>query len=381
MEKTPRIITAVVEGQQVSGWQSGSIESSMITPADAFVLRMPFSLTAWRTLRIDARITIQIDGITMLDGFIEKRIKQGRAGVLEIHGRDRVGRVCDESAPAINYTGMTILEAARRLLSPWFEPSSVILTNAKNRRLRRGKGKRVAAGTEPVVTINVRVPRRGAVHPGETRWQILKEILSRAGLIGYSSADGREFIIGKPNQTQAPQYLLRLGAPGSQLPTDVKDMTITEDSGERFSAYICGGTGGQSDTNYGKNVTDNRGVAFDNPFNRIDGTGRDFIHPKRMFLPERAFDSFHDADRVAANEKARRDYKRHVVSVEAHDMGQNLTPDEITFFAPDTVARVVDEELELDDTYLVVSCTYNFARDNGDWTTLHMVPTGTEIII
>lgn len=377
---TPRTITAIVEGQQVSGWQSGSIESSMVTAADAFVLRMPFSLTAWRTLRNDARITIKVDGTTMLDGFIEKRVKQGRAGVLEVHGRDRVGRLVDESAPAVNYTGLTILEAVRRLCSPWFEPSQVVISNAKNRRLRRGKGKRVAAAGEPVVTINVRVPRRGAVHPGETRMQLIKEILSRSSLVGYSSSDGKEFVIGKPNHDQPPQYTFVLAAPGSTTETNVRDMTITEDSGERFSMYRCGGSGGQTDLNFGKNVQNN-GVAFDNPFNTLDGTGRDFIHPKRMYLPERAFDSFHDADRVAANEKARRDYKRHQIAIEAADMGQNLSPNDITFFAPDTVARVIDEELQLDDTYLVVSCSYNFSRDNGDWTTLHTVPTGTEIIL
>lgn len=380
---TPRIITAIVEGQQVSGWSTGSIESSLITPADAFVLRMPFSKTAWFTLRNDARITIKADGVTLLDGFIDKRTRRGKAGVLEISGRDRVGRLCDESAPANNYTGMTILEAVRRLCSPWFEPSNVTITNAKNRKLRRGKGKRVAAGNEPVVTINVRVPRRGTVHPGETRMQLIKEILSRSGLVGYSSSDGKEFIIGKPNHTQAPQYLFRLSAPGTHTTdqTEVRDLTITEDSGDRFSMYMCGGVGGQGDTNYGKNVSSNVGVALDNPFNTLDGTGRDFIRPKRMYMPERAFESYGDAQRVADNEKARRDYKRHLVSIEATDMGQMLTPSEITLFCPDTVARVIDEEIELDDTYLVVGCTYNFARDTGDWTTLHCVPTGTEIIL
>jgi prophage tail gpP-like protein len=378
---TPRIITAIVEGQQVSGWQSGNIESSLITPCDAFTLRMPFSITAWRILRPDARITIKVDGTSLLDGFIDKRVRHGRGGSIEITGRDRLGRLVDESAPATSYDGLTILEAVKRLASPWFEPSGVVISNAKNRRLRRGKGRRVASGNEPVVTINVRVPRRGNVHPGETRMQLIREILSRARLIGYSSSDGKELIIGQPNQTQAPQYLFVLGAPGSSTATNVRDLTITEDSGDRYSLYMCGGVGGQSDTNYGKNVSSNIGIAFDNPFNTKDGTGRDFNHPKRMYLPERAFSSFHDAQQVAENEKARRDFKRHQVVVEAADMGQSLATGDITLFAPDTVARVIDEELELDDTYLVISCSYNFARDNGDWTTMHMVPTGTEIII
>lgn len=378
---TPRIITAIVEGQQVSGWQSGSVESSLITPCDSFVLRMPFSLTAWRILRPDARITFKVDGTSLLDGFIDKRVRQGRAGTIEINGRDRLGRLCDESAPATNYDGLKLLEAVQRLASPWFEPSGVVLSNAKNRRVRRGKGRRVAGGSEPVVTFNVRVPRRGQVHPGETRMQLIKEILSRSRLIGYSSSDGKEFIIGQPNQTQPPQYLFVLGAPGSSTPTTVRDLTITEDSGDRYSMYMCGGVGGQSNTNYGKNVSSNIGIAFDNPFNKIDGTGRDFNHPKRMYLPERAFDSFHDAQAVAENEKSRRDFKRHQVTVEAADMGQSLATGDITLFSPDTVARVIDEELELDDNYLVVSCSYNFSRDTGDWTTMHMVPTGTEIII
>lgn len=375
------VMTAIVEGQQVSGWSSGNIESSIITPADRFVMRMPFSLSAWLILRNDARITIKADGTTLIDGFIDRRVRQGRAGMLEIHGRDRVGRLCDESAPAIDYTGMTELEAIRRLTSPWFSPNDIVLSNARNRRLRRGKGKRVAAGNEPVVTINVKVPRRGAVHPGETRWQLIHEILSRSGQIGYSSSDGKEFIFGKPNQGQAPQYMFALAAPGSSSLTTVRDLIITEDSGERYSMYLCAGVGGQGDTNFGKNVTDNRGVAFDNPFNKVDGTGRDFIHPKRMFLPERAYDSFGDADRVAANEKARRDLKRHEISVEMHTFGQDLGTSDPTLFAPDTVARVIDEEAKIDDRYIVLSCSYSFNRDNADRTTMHMVPVGTEIVL
>lgn len=380
-EPDRHVITAIVEGQQVSGWQSGNVESSIVTPADSFVMRMPFSKTAWRILRNDARITIKADGTTLLDGFIDKRIKQGRAGVIEIHGRDRVGRLVDESAPAINYTGMLEVEAIKRLISPWFSSDNLALSNAKNRRLRRGKGKRVAGGTEPFVTVNVRVPRRGQVHPGETRWQLIHEITSRSGHVAYSSSDGKEFIVGKPNQTQPAQYLFCLSDPASSNRNTVSDIVITEDSGDRFSLYVCGGVGGQDDTNYGRNVTDNRGAAFDNPFNTIDGTGRDFIHPKRMYLPERAFDSFADADRVAANEKARRDFRRHQIAVESVTFGQNLGGSDPTLFAPDTVARVIDEEIDLDDLYLIFSCSYSFNRDNADRTTIHMVPVGTEIVL
>lgn len=373
------VITAIVEGQQFGGFISGNIESSMITAADKFVLRLPSSELAWRSLRRDARITIKADGTTLLDGFIERREFDGKAGVITISGRDRVGRLVDESAPAINYTGMTILDAVRRLASPWFD--EVTLSDARNRRLRRGKGRRAASGNEPVVTINVRVPRRGNVHPGETRWHLIHEIVSRAGLICYSSSDGLELFIGKPNRNQDVQYLFALGVAGGQIETTVRDLKIIEDDGDRFSLYLVAGVGGQTDTNYGRNVTDNRGVAFDNPFNRIDGTGRDFIHPKRMFLPERAFDSYGDAEQVAKNEKDRRDYHRHGVSIEMAGFGQYLGTSQATLFAPDTVARVVVEELRIDEPYLVASASYSFERPGADTTTMHAVPIATEIIL
>jgi prophage tail gpP-like protein len=371
-------VTAIVNGQQIDGWQSYNFESSLITPADTFVMRMPFNATAYRTLRRDSRITILVDGVTMLDGFIDRRVRHGRQGVLEINGRDRVGRLIDESAPAITYDGLTIEQAVKLLASPWF--STITLSDAKNRLLRRGKGRRVASGNEPVVTINVRVPRRGQVHPGESRWHLIHEIVSRAGLICYSSSDGKELIIGKPNQTQAPQYKFVYQF-GNSDPGTVKDIMISEDDGDRYSLILCAGVGGQSTTNYGKNVIDNRGVVFDNPFNKLDGTGRDFIHPKRLFLPERAFDSYGDAQRVAKNEQARRDYKRHVASIEMDGFGQNLGGGALTLFAPDTVGHLIDAEAEIDDTYLLVSCSYSGAHDTGDVTNIHMVPTGTEIVL
>jgi len=372
-------VTVIVEGQEVGGWLSGNIFSSCIHAADTFVLRIPVTQRAFNALRRDARVTVQADGVTLIDGFVDRRFVRAKAGTLEIQGRDRVGRLIDESAPAINYTGMSVVEAIKRLASPWF--GAVTIDNSRNRILRRGKGKRVAGTTEPVVTINVRVPRQGKVHPGESRWQVIHEIASRAGLVVFSSADGRELFVGKPNQAQDPQYLFAATGPDNPIRTNAHDLHVTEDDGERYSMIMVAGVGGQSDTNFGTNVTDNRGVAFDNPFNRIDGTGRDFNHPKRLFMPERSFDSFNDAARVAAQEQARRDYHRHVVTVEMSGFGQALSGGAPTVYATDTVARVIYDDIGIDDTYWISTCSYSFDRETGDVTTLNMVPTGTEVVL
>lgn len=376
------VIRVVTNGAVIGGWTGYHVDSSMVTAADGFELRRAFDAQAWNLLRRDSDVLIEIDGTPILRGFVDKRVRVAKAGTMTISGRDRAGRLADEAAPEIHYDGLTILEAFRRLSSPWFE--TVTLTDALNRRLRRGRGKRVASGAEPSVLINIRVPRRGAVHPGERRAQVMHEIAARSGLIWWSSADGKEIFLGKPNHHQAPQYVFAHVRTGSLTRPTVKDMTVTEDDGDRYSLIMCGGAGGATPTNYGANVTDRRGVVYDSPFNRIDGTGRDFIHPKRMFMPERDFDSYGDAQRVARNEQVRRDYKRHLISVECAYHGQFLDgTGEATLFASNTVARVIDEEQDppLDDTYLVVSCAYSSNRDQGETTTMHLVPTGTEIIL
>lgn len=375
------VIDVIVEGARIPDWSGYHIESSMITAADQFELRRPFDPMSWHLLRRDAHITVRIDGTAVLDGFIDKRVKASAAGTMTISGRDRVGRLVDESAPAIDYSGMTLLAALQRLVSPWFE--RVTLSDARNRTLRKGKGKRLTGDKEPVETIAIRVPRRGVVHPGQSRWAIIHEIAARASLLAYSSADGKEIFFGKPNYAQDPQYVFRHIRLGSLAENTVRDLTITEDDGDRFSLIVCGGVGGQTDTNYGTNVTDHRGVSFDNVLNRRDGTGRDFIHPKRLYMPERDYESYGDAQRVADNERARRDYKRHIVSIEADNHGQGAGTADAVLFAPNTIARVIDEDQDpvLDDLYLIVSCSYSSEREQGEYTTMHLVPTGTEIIL
>lgn len=373
-------IRIVTNGAQISGWSGYHVETSMLTPANSFELRRPFDLQAWNLLRRDSDVRIEIDGTCILRGFIGRRNRRAREGTMTVSGRSRAGRLVDEAAPSVHFSGMTILQAFKRLGAPWF--SKFTLSDARDRRLRVGRGKRVAGGKEPVVTINIRVPRRGIVHPGERRAQVMHEIAARAGLIWWASSDGEEIFVGKPNHEQDPQYVFRHIAPNSTATNTVKDLVVDEDDEDRYSVIMCGGTGGATPDDYGKNVTDRRGVVYDNPLNKIDGTGRDFIHPKRLFMPEKDFDSYADAQRVARNEQIRRDYKRHVVTVEVALHGQFLTPGgSPTIFTHNTVARVIDEELELDDTYLIVDCAYSSERVTGETTTMHMVPTGTEILL
>jgi prophage tail gpP-like protein len=367
-------VTVSCNGQQIGPFKSYSIKSDMIEPCDSFQMSTRFDTKTWDVLRLDSRVQVQIDGVTVLTGFIDRKRKNTKDASIEISGRDIAGRLVQESAPSINYSGLTMVEALRRLASPWV--STITLSDARNRAVRRGKGRRVPAGNEPIV-LNMPVPKRGKVHPGMTRWQVIEDIVSQAGYFAFVSADGRELIVGSPNHEQAPQYLFVHGPRQST----VIEMDLVEDIGDSFSLIAVVGTGPGDQANYGRNVE--RSHRWRDDDSTPDGIGRNFLHPKRLMMPERDFDSNDDAERIAEREAARRNFRMKTSTATCAYHGQYLSGGTPTIFAPHTIARVIDEDFEpaFDDKYMITSCAYAAAEGGGETTQIEMVPQGTEIIL
>ncbi len=385
-------VSIVCEGQQIFGWEEYEIACSMIEPSDAFSMTRPWSQAAWSVLRRDARLKVLIDDTQVLDGFIIDRAKHTKAGTLTIAGHDRASRVVQESAPAINYNGLDLVQAVTRLLSPWFTKAT--LTDTRNRQVRTGKGFKVPIGDEPLIVR--KIAQRGAAHPGQSKWSIIEELLSEAGLIGWSSADGREFFIGRPVTRMAPQYAIRHCKPGSSIPSTVKDMTYTESNGDRFSLIAVVGNGGGTESDFGESVSTRRAYVTDaerpsGPPTKdfagnsvdFDGTGRDFIYPKRLMMPERAYNSDLEASAAAGREQVRRDFRRTMLSAEMPFHGDWIVPFAPTIYAPNTIAAVWDEDFEppMDEDFLIYACTFSASRDAGETTRLELVPEGTAIVL
>ncbi len=375
VKKRRHKVTVSCNGQQIGPFKSYQIKSDMIEPADTFTMTTRFDTRAWNTLRTDSRIQIQIDGVTVLTGFIDRKRKASRDASIEISGRDVAGRLVQESAPSINYSGLTMVEALRRLCAPWV--SNIVLSDARNRNVRRGKGRRVPAGNEPIV-LNLPVPKRGRVHPGMMRWQVIEDIVSQAGYFAFVSADGRELIVGSPNHEQAPQYLFVHGPRQST----VEEMDLVEDVGDCYSMISVVGTGAGDAANYGRNTASRSSVWRDDD-STPDGIGTNFLFPKRLMMPERDFDSNDDADRIAEREARRRNFRMKSSTVTCAFHGQFLSGSTPTIFAPHTIARVIDEDFEppFDDKYMITSCTYTADEESGETTQMEMVPRGTEIVL
>lgn len=376
-EKRKHKVSIVVEGRQVESWLDYQIESSLIVPADRFAMRRAFQAEAWNAIPLDARVRVYIDATQVLDGFIDRKRKT-HGHEFEISGVDRGGRLLQESAPSINYQGLELSEAIRRLSDPWF--TEVALSDARNRKLRTGKGFKVAGGAEPIY-IHKTVKRAGYVHPGQTRWQAIQEIASQAELAVWSSADGRSIFVGQPNQQQQAQFVVALAKEGSRTTTTVKSLEYEEDIGDGFSVIAVVGTGGGTEQDFGESVASRHGAVFDFP--SPDGTGGDFRYPKRLLMPEKQFDSNDDALSIAKREQARRNFRRRMATAIMPLHGQFSSIVAPTIFAPNTMAHVVDEEFEpaLRGDFLIYGCSYTGNRHEGETTTLEMVPRGTELVL
>ena len=369
-------VSVAIGGRQIDGWLDYEILNTMIEPADGFQLTRPFSLDAWKLCRLDEEISVAIDGTVILDGYIDDRARDAREGTMEIAGRDKSGRLVQESIPNVTgWDGLLLDEAVRRLSAPWFTRNT--FSNARNRSVARGKGHKAAAGSEPAffkVKGKLDEDHAGRIDPGETRWNVIEQLCSSVGVLCWSSADGRELVIGQPNYAQDIQFLFRHGRPTST----VMNMMLRESVRDAYALIEVHGSGAGDDADFGDNVTTFLGTAKDGP--NADGTGNHFLRPKRLAMLQRAQASNAEAQRAAAREMKRRNFHLRQLTVDAPRHGQIVAGKIPTLFAPDTLARCVDEDLEMDETWLVYACSFKGSRSGGETTHLMLVPRGTEFV-
>lgn len=369
-------VSITIGDRQIGGWLDYEILSTMIEPADGFQMSRPFQLDAWNLCRLDESIKVAIDGTLVLDGYIDDRSKSAKAGTMEIAGRDKSGRLVQESIPNVTgWDGLRLDEAVRRLSAPWY--TSVSLSNARNRSVSRGRGHKAAAGSEPAffkVAGKLDEEHSGRLDPGETRWNVIEQLCSSVGLLCWSAADGRELVLGQPNYSQAIQYLFRHGRSGST----VKDMVLKESIRDAYALIEVHGAGQGDDADFGDNVTTFVGIAKDGP--KTDGTGKHFLRPKRLAKSQTAQASNAEAKRAADREMKRRNFHLRQLTVDAPLHGQVVAGKIPTLFVPDTLGRVIDDDLESDESWFIYACSYKGSRAGGETTNLMLVPSGTEFV-
>lgn len=365
-------VAVIVHGEQFEGWSSYEITRSLTDVPSTFSLRAPWSRRAWDMCAPDRPVTITVDDVPIITGFIDD--EQAPDDVIEITGRCKLARVWSDAAPGISFAGLGIEEIVRELVKPWF--AGATLSNARNRNVTRGKGKKARAASEPI-RIASKVGTR--IEPGQTRGAVIDRMLEQAGYLVWSSGDGREVVVGKPNYSQEIQFRFFRPAPISSRKDEqtVLELTPKRSTGDRFSRVIVVGSGVGTDVNYGTPVASRSGEALNNPHDP-DGVGEDFTSPKRLVI-QRTVASAKDAAEFAAREMATRDAQGDVFTARCAGHGQRIAGAFTTLFAPDVLASVEDERTGIAGRYLIAECTFSSGRGEGETTTMTLVRQGAEL--
>ncbi len=366
-------VSIVVAGQEVRGWTEYSITTALLDPVAQFAMTMPFDLAAWKILRKEVRVKVQLGGVTVLVGFLDTCEAPEGDDVIQVSGRNLVGRLVQESAPSFTYQGLSLTQLIAKLAAPWF--TKVTLSNARNRRVQRGKGAK-AKSTEAVF-VDAQ-PGGTVAEPGQSRWAIIDELLRQAGLIAWSAGDGTELVIGQPNYAQEPQWRFFHPAAGSSrgAESNVIGMGVKYSTADRYSRVIVTGSGRGTAANYGPAVASRYGSAKDGP--GVDGIGGAFAEPKRLVVHE-PVQSVAEADDLALHEIERRAAHGTVVSVTAPGHGQLVAGSALTTFATDTLASVEDERTQTRGAFVVAGCVYTSNRKDGERTKLELLRKGVEL--
>ena len=372
------VVTVRAGAQAVDRWTKYTIDLDILQPADAFALSFgPATRALYEVLAPDVAVEVLVDDITVLTGFVDDRVwSDARDGsTIEITGRDKGGRLVDESMPLTSFRGLGIVQLAEAAARPWFP--KVSLSNAENRRLLRGSGAPIArVSKEPPIATGPHPEKK--VVPGQTRWQVLSGFLQEAGLLGWSTADGAQLVVGKPNYDQEPQYHFVQPGPRSARAREgnVASVAIRHSVGERYSMVVAMGAGRGDTANYGAAVTKHRAVAKDGP--GAQGEGGSFRHPKVLYVADDEVRNIDQAVARAAREKRQRDASGHELDLVVPGHAQ-LVEGRPVLYAPDTMASVEHEETGLSGLYLVTSVAFAQDRQSGPTTRLRLVPRGTEL--
>lgn len=369
----------LVNGRLLERWTDYTIENDMLTPADAFNMKLaPATRGVYDLVPPDSEVEVRIESTRVLSGFIDERATEiTRAGTsLTISGRDRAGRMVDESATLQVFPVLDLQTLMSQLARPTF-PDGAVLSNAENRDLVRGRRSgKAEPGVEPIFSKRSKAPKK--VEPGQTRWDVGQEFLEPANILAWSQADGRAIVVGLPNYSQGTQFRFFLAGENSLRvgESNVLSASVTESVAERFSRIVIVGAARGNSANYGSRVAGLQREVRNNPAT-LDGAGIDFTTSKLMIFTDDDVKNLSDADDRVIREFRLREAERLVLElrVQGHSQVRNRG-DVAALFGFDMMADVEIEDLNIAGRFIITKVTFEASR-GGRTTSLTLVPEGT----
>ena len=320
-------------------WDGWSIESDLLTPADAFELEL-HTKNATRlpdVIKEGAPCSLTLDGDRVLTGQIDEFEHDiSRRGIsMRINGRDLAAPLVDCSSPFVSMREATLAQILDQVVKPLgVYKVEIRADQAKTR-------------------------RRVQIEPGQTAWEALLQVAEANGLWPWVEPDGR-LIIGGPDYTTPPVGALVMREDG--VGNNVERLAVRRSIANRYSQITVLGQHGQ----YAND-------GLDTKRSHLRSQVQDETLARRgIFRPKVVVDSSSESQDMATT-RARKllaDSRlegfeiRAVVKGHRADNGQVWTPGQRVY--------VRSEPHGLNDIYFLMSRTLRLARGEGAITELRL---------
>lgn len=192
MSMPPDVLEVKVGGFSHQGWLQYDIDSDLLTPADAWRVRLAQPVIELPEGVVEgATVEVRMTGDTVLQGRLDERVLTVASGQheLQLSGRDNAGVLLDCSAPVLAMSQMTLEQIVAKVVRP------LGITRIR------------------IDAANTKIREKVNTEPGDTAWDSLRRSAEANGLWPWFEPDGT-LVVGGPRYDQPPVGTLLLRADG-----------------------------------------------------------------------------------------------------------------------------------------------------------------------
>lgn len=332
-------IQLAIGGLAHDTWDGWSVESDLLTPADAFELEL-HTKNASRlpdVIKEGAICSLTLDGDRVLTGQIDEfEHDVSRRGIsMRINGRDRAAPLVDCSSPFVSMREASLAQIIEQVVMP---------LGAYQVEIRADKAK---------------TRRRVQIEPGQTAWEALLQVAEANGLWPWVEPDGR-LIIGGPDYTNAPVGVLVMREDG--VGNNVDRLSVRRSIANRYSQITVLGQHGQ----YAND-------GLDTARSHLRSQVQDETLARRgIFRPKVVVDSSSENQDMATTRARKLLADSRLEGFEIRAVVKGHRADNGQVWAPGQRVVVRSEPHGLNDTYFLMSRTLRLSRGEGAITELRL---------
>lgn len=227
-ERRPDVLEVLVGGVAHAGWTRYEIDSDLLTPADAWSVRLAQPAIELPAEVVEgAPVVVRMNGETVLQGRLDEReltVDDGQHELM-LSGRDGAGVLLDCSSPILTISQMTLEQVVAKVVRPL--GVTRIRIDADNAKVR-----------EKVNT-----------EPGDSAWDSLRRAAEANGLWPWFEPDGT-LVVGGPRYDTPPVATLVLRTDGKG--NNVLRLAERRSMAERYSEVTVLGQSHASGTDLGE---------------------------------------------------------------------------------------------------------------------------------